>query len=469
MDMVDGPSWNTNPSSRPAVSFDPIDDDMENEAQRLRSFHRNNGWRGAVDPRQLAAAGFYYTGIHDHVKCFACDISLKAWLPADDPMQEHWKNQPNCPFISRFAPRFSVMYVPPYVSLPEMSNPSRLGQPIRSVSHDPNVNYRPRPSAVSTQESVRREPASKPNYANEHARLHTFINWPKDCPVQPTELIDAGFYYTGNDDKVECFKCRIVLAGWEPQDTPWGEHEKWSKDCPLVVEHLRRRNPHSPGEGQRPPVFPQEQTYKSPPKPAVGPSETEDELKSQNVVRLPSEQSECSKLTEAAKVNMPEAGKEDEIFYLQKAVHKLIENKQYNYEFINEAIKQRTKIEGGKIESMAELLNAIQTYQEMSNREATSVANPSRVTPIVSDPNASSAKSGVSLAVDPEALHKQVQKMQDAHRCKICLDAEIGIVFLPCGHLVCCPKCAQEIQSKRESLCPICRRHIDSTIRSYLT
>ena len=454
METLD-PGLSGQPHSIPAQQtshFDPIDNDMENEDQRLRSFQRNKGWQGKVDPQKLAAAGFYYTGINDNVKCFACDVSLKAWMPTDDPVKEHLKNQPNCTYISSLGNKFSVNFGPS-LSLQEVTpTTSNFGQTLRSTSYDPNLAYNaPLASAVNR--------VPKPNYTSEHARLHSFINWPKDCPVQPKELIDAGFFYTGNGDKAECFKCGIILAGWEPQDTPWGEHEKWSKDCPLVVEHLHRRNPRPPSQGSKPPVFPQEQTWDipnqvlNPTSPVAGPAETEEEIKSAKVVELPPKgQGECSKKAEENQ-NAGEASTA-EIFYIQRGIYELVEDGKYELETINEAVKQRTKIEGRVINSKADLLDAVQSYKEASN-----------LNKVTSDETRAKTSAFPSSLIDPE----QVQKLEDAHRCKICLDAEIGIVFLPCGHLVCCPKCAKEIQTKRDSLCPICRRHIQSTIRSYLT
>ena len=457
MDTLDSSTWsgmNQNIPVRRVPSFDPIDNDMENEGQRLRSFQRNNGWRGAVDPQKLAAAGFYYTGIHDHVKCFACDVSLKAWLPNDDPITEHLKNEPNCPYISRFSNKFSITYLP-NVALQESGSASpNFRQTLRSTSFDQNVVYHP-PSAVNTN----RLPVSKPNYASEHARLHTFINWPKNCPVQPKELIDAGFYYTGNGDKVECFKCGIILAGWEQQDTPWGEHEKWSKNCPLVVEHLNRRNPHSPIRGSRA----QEQAWDTPPKvsgPVAGPSETEEFTKEAEVVRLSPKEAEHS--TQAGEHKTMENSGAGEIFYLERGVQKLFEEGRYDYALLKEAVQQRTKIEGKPINSMDELLDAVRSYQKMATQISAAVNSPTSSGNILVQP-------GEVVFVDPKTLQDQVQKLEDAHRCKICLDREVGIVFLPCGHLVCCPKCAQELQAKREPLCPICRRRITNTIRSYLT
>ncbi|XP_069162546.1 uncharacterized protein [Procambarus clarkii] len=44
--------------------------------------------------------------------------------------------------------------------------------------------------------------------------------------------------------------------------------------------------------------------------------------------------------------------------------------------------------------------------------------------------------------------------------CKICMDAEIELVFIPCNHMVACSKCALAL-----FICPICRTDIKYTIR----
>ena len=464
----------------PQTNFDPIfDDDMENEDKRLRSFRRNNGWRGAVEPQKLAAAGFYYTGVHDHVVCCACNASLKSWLPRDNPMAEHFRANPNCSFLARFKDKFSVTHT--RIAMQETGPtsgefhqsqsqdksrvyPTPVSKPTSQISQSMPADYPTMTNRPAVSTSLNRPPAttpvnqvsgSKSRYANEHARLHTFINWPKHCPVQPKELIDAGFYYTGSGDRVECFRCGIILAGWEPQDTPWGEHEKWSKDCPLVRDHLRRRNLHSPSQGLRRPVFPQEQTWNTPPNvldpPKVGPSQVQDEIECSKMVRIPKEQSEIPK-TQVQSTD-------EDIFYIQKAVQKLIQERRYEYRTIHEAIQQRTKVEGGTIESMAELVDAIESYLGRSTKKVV----PER------QPLATKEESARPVNIDPKLLHEHAKKLEDALICKVCLDAEAGIVFLPCGHLACCPKCAEEIRFRRDSLCPICRRHIDDIIRTFIT
>ena len=54
------------------------------------------------------------------------------------------------------------------------------------------------------------------------------------------------------------------------------------------------------------------------------------------------------------------------------------------------------------------------------------------------------------------------QTSDDSKLCKICLSEEIKVVFLPCGHLVCCEQCANRV-----SHCPICRKYINGTVKAY--
>ena len=46
--------------------------------------------------------------------------------------------------------------------------------------------------------------------------------------------------------------------------------------------------------------------------------------------------------------------------------------------------------------------------------------------------------------------------------CIICFDNQIQVVFLPCGHQLACLTCSQKMQT-----CPICRKEIESKLRTY--
>ena len=62
-------------------------------------------------------------------------------------------------------------------------------------------------------------------------RLLTFEHWSKQIQPDKYRLAKAGFFYTGELDKVICFACGVTLREWERTDDPWVEHNKWSKNC----------------------------------------------------------------------------------------------------------------------------------------------------------------------------------------------------------------------------------------------
>ena len=75
------------------------------------------------------------------------------------------------------------------------------------------------------------EACSEPNMMFYEDRLKTFERWSKQIQPDRKSLAKAGFYYTGYFDRVKCFACGIDVCGWEPTDSPWDEHEKWSSNC----------------------------------------------------------------------------------------------------------------------------------------------------------------------------------------------------------------------------------------------
>ena len=66
------------------------------------------------------------------------------------------------------------------------------------------------------------------------------------------------------------------------------------------------------------------------------------------------------------------------------------------------------------------------------------------------------------LFADPEQLLEENRRLKEAQICKICMESEANIVFLPCGHLCCCARCAAALGN-----CPICRQYIRGTVKTY--
>ena len=65
-------------------------------------------------------------------------------------------------------------------------------------------------------------------------RLNTYEHWPKQMKPNQYQLAKAGFYYTGEYDKVRCFCCNLTVFAWEQTDNPLKEHERLSSSCMYV-------------------------------------------------------------------------------------------------------------------------------------------------------------------------------------------------------------------------------------------
>lgn len=56
------------------------------------------------------------------------------------------------------------------------------------------------------------------------------------------------------------------------------------------------------------------------------------------------------------------------------------------------------------------------------------------------------------------------KNVDDARVCKICYNDELGAVFLPCGHMVACAKCAPGMTS-----CAVCRGPVRMYVRAFFS
>ena len=61
-------------------------------------------------------------------------------------------------------------------------------------------------------------------------------------------------------------------------------------------------------------------------------------------------------------------------------------------------------------------------------------------------------------------LELENRRLKDQRTCKICMDREIGVVFLTCGHLISCVQCAPALKD-----CPLCRQPIVGTVKTYMS
>ena len=453
---------------------------------------------------------------------------------------------------------------PPQERSRQQAPPVRTAQSSRRPSptyaafpvKDPSLQTAQRP-LIRNEEA--RHVTSSADLSNEHHRLTTFVDWPHDHHIPAWDLSAAGFYYLGTGDSVKCYKCGIPLHNWDPTDTPWGEHKKWSPMCPLVLEHFSGRSHqlqrHNTAPEQRVPSV-QEEPQNRRPEQSQGPNDRRVPFRSGSPAPVhgtwrASEQFPARKVSNGANLQNPPMEQQHSPWYTQpmttsseeghmtsgrqtcsteesgsrtssetpQGPHSCSPRGSTAIEFdmnklaemgftqrdIQDVITFQLETTGSNFNTFPELVSALLERQQARSpccvsfpqptlQEGERPPSPPRLTipsgmpsprenedfrernclsavtsPTTPVPNKSSLRRTLSepasrSSESEESLEEKLERMQEERTCKICMDAEVGVVFLPCGHFSCCAGCANGMD-----LCPMCRTPIQEKIRTYLS
>ncbi|XP_057335009.1 death-associated inhibitor of apoptosis 1-like [Microplitis mediator] len=321
------------------------------EQRRLETFA---GWTGpAMLPRDLAAAGFFYIGVEDQVKCYECGVRIGRWDENEDPVVSHRRWQPDCRFVQTLPiVDITLTPIPSNTVIRPPGGGSSLMEGNYFVVPDSPVEQPPTkvPQFLKLGNLNLAKPRGPmyPECASYEKRLESFRDWPSTNLQSKERLAEAGFLYTNCNDQTLCFHCGGGLKYWIREDDPWVEHAKWFNKCYWVWAM----------KGQ---------TFI-------------DRVQEQMGVLVAGEDSEPSE--------------------------QVISESEYEREL-------GTCHEGGS---------------------------------------------------DAETVVGSTWEAEDQNRCKICLWEELGIVFLPCGHLVACTKCAPSL-----TRCAVCRENIVLVARAIIS
>ena len=71
--------------------------------------------------------------------------------------------------------------------------------------------------------------------ASYEKRMETFKFFPKNAPVKPEKLAEAGFFYLNHGTSVKCWSCSGVLGNWERDEDPFVEHCFYYPYCEFML------------------------------------------------------------------------------------------------------------------------------------------------------------------------------------------------------------------------------------------
>jgi len=491
----------------------PTEIDYRSEAARLASF--TNWDVPFISPEDLAKAGFYSLNQLDSCKCAFCHNCVGDWVEGDDPMTEHASLFPMCSFVQGHE----VGNIPlSEEQVPETpSSPGHDETGLRWSSSHTEPNSTPEKGAPNCTYMNSTNPESigilkhagplHPQYATLEARLRTFREWPPALRQQPKELADAGFYYIGLSDQVKCFYCDGGLRNWQSEDVPWVEHARWFSRCVFVRlvkgdEYVKKclleRPPEKGGMSFDKPRNVSEDDIRRAMSQAIVRQVLSMGIDHSRVKMAIKKQLECSGNPFDTPESLISAA-----FSVQRAQERrnMVENLNPTGALLGRLGESHTRGPGAsdrvterwEIGQHGSGVSEDSEYMEESSQQANTISlNRSESTPqtrpiphtvpstqpssLPTTPAPCNAEENFhSLPSDittgsaekekPETdLQSENARLKEQRTCKICMDGEVGVVFLPCGHLCCCVNCAPALKD-----CPVCRTQIQGTVRTFLS
>ncbi|XP_052808113.1 putative inhibitor of apoptosis [Mya arenaria] len=476
------------------------------EDDRLKTYY---DWpaNAAVTKQELAKNGFIYQHTADRVQCVFCRACLSNWERGDVVENEHRKHCPECPFAFGYdtrnvpivrrstqnenrRPGGTGSHVQRHVA-ESISRPSDRTQPItynttvkvpvttddvarlanRFDSHRIRESPTPAgafafsgPQSRPVDQSVANSPSSllgsggvitEPKYReweNESTRLMSFRGWPAQMSQIPRQLVDAGLLYMGEGDRCKCYWCGGELYDWEPEDNPWVEHAKWFPQCGYVhnkkgVAFINTIRGEQTGEV----VSGNDNLLQNPHVLAVlhqgyTPEQVEEVYRrhGENVLVNALKLIEAIKRTRYEREQALQNTNRQDNNSIISSSSSLPEPSVMMSESHGVVAQASEDVEMGEIEE-----NPPSSENRMlHNRSLNSIVRPE-----------SSCSSG---SLELESVLEENKKLKDQQLCKICMDKEVCITFLPCGHLATCLDCSTSLHE-----CPMCRRKIEDKVRTY--
>ncbi|CAC5389728.1 BIRC7_8 [Mytilus coruscus] len=124
------------------------------------------------------------------------------------------------------------------MTIVEIADSLDTGGDTHDCGHDHGTAQNTSQTTAQTSQSTEQCIEDYDHMRYERYRLETFRTWPQSANADKNQLAANGFYYIGdgNDDRVQCDFCKIILKKWEPGDVVQEEHRKHGPLCPYVKD-----------------------------------------------------------------------------------------------------------------------------------------------------------------------------------------------------------------------------------------
>ncbi|KAL4232792.1 E3 ubiquitin-protein ligase mib2 [Mactra antiquata] len=360
-----------------------------------------------------------------------------------------------------------------------------------------------------------------PDYRTMGERISSYGGFPPHLDQTPELMALAGFFYVGVADFTRCFCCGGGLRNWEAGDDPMLEHTRWFPHCEYVrrlkgerfVEAVQRRHlAHMEAQRQAQQQLASERDAE---RNATDPLSTDAahvlremgfseeriretvlEVRRRNGSNHVTPQQLVTFLLDRDPIEENWAGYQrlsdtNSVYTgvnMMSEVHAndALPSNQSNYTTALEtnvnsavsttAVKTRENVQGSDASRNSPSNNGNKSSETQNVPTGTGTTQGTKASP--SQPTqkkngrkkknrngATSSGAAKSSEIDTvRKLQVENEKLKDMQTCKICMEREVNTTLLPCGHLVSCEECAKKLKE-----CPICKKKIVGTIKTFMS
>lgn len=337
-------------------------------------------------------------------------------------------------------------------------------------------------------------------------RLKTFENW-HVLFVDKHQLALLGFYYYGPSDLVKCYFCGVEIGMWEEGDDVLTDHMRWSPSCSLI-----RRN-----ETNNVPINEAILNQTLPPAPsaeASGAIERSNTVSEGSIEALSEDDVHMYQhqlygqggIDAVLRGNLSLSSPRPTISRPEHPEYAVEAKRVESYEDWPKTMRQKPqqlsdagfyytgkgdrvccfscggglkdweenddpweqhamwygKCEYLKLMKGADFLEKMAKQREEICKRSSGAASCSSQSSQESykEPTFNSSEQ----MQDTSEKSDEEEEKKDSKLCKICYSNEYNTIFLPCGHVIACAKCASSVTK-----CPACRQPFDNVMRVYFS
>ncbi|XP_050679091.1 baculoviral IAP repeat-containing protein 7-B isoform X2 [Leptidea sinapis] len=444
---------------------------------RLLSFIN---WNDPISRESLVYAGFYHAG-EGRLRCAWCGGEFQSFRNVRNmgtPLEIHRAYFPRCRFAMEVERRDRSHRSPFHAVTTSQATSNDNSSQVSAADHNEQV------VAAGAMQNLGMiyGCAKHPSKAKLSARLSTFNQWPFEPSQAPESLAEAGFFYTGVEDQVRCFYCDGGLGKWESGDIPWIEHARKFPQCGFVlttkgtefVETALETIPDSTPANRNNSRGCRSNTSRRGQQFLVDENVNSRGSRSntsrgghqyhvdENVVDTCMEGAHA---LAALRAGLDAAR-------VRRAIVKRLQSTGVPFlsseSLIDTVLNDQLNEEDWSIPAhenmyLDRLFEACEPRPGQSIQVYNAAANDKKVVQKPKNSNKEIEKREVVIA-DKQgvSLEEENRQLKEARLCKVCMDNEVSMVFLPCGHLVSCAVCSVALVA-----CPLCRAAVKARVRAY--